>query len=350
MRVELLLLFCEFTFGNAGVDKYFWCAKLIRLCVRRIGYGCCENEWCDSFGWLCKGPNCWCWSVIICWCCCCCCKLWSFWRCLRCAEWAVNCSWANAKLAAVAEAWLSSLTISTSRIESVDDARDAVSASAPHKDVGETGNELAGANWIEFVDKEDDDCSQHQPIDMVDLGNLVRHNIRNVHASTGCRRPAFGCCCCWCCCCRCRCCCWLLLLLLLLRKFEFELLRPALNWALVGRVKISAFKISGPLIQSAYFANTRNAGSTVRVDEKLSLMPLRELEPRNSLSHSSKLMSLTPVGCFAIIGTGYLLISASEISAPIITLFDNRAAVSSRLLFVSCLQVSFDPSEFSSGK
>lgn len=98
-----------------------------------------------------------------------------------------------------------------------------------------------------------------QPIDIIDFGNLVRHNIKNVHAST------VLCCC------------------LIDDELFFGdlptaaccLLLPdiAANSSRLGQLSISALSISGPLSLSACFARTLNAGSTVLVELNVNFIP-----------------------------------------------------------------------------
>lgn len=97
---------------------------------------------------------------------------------------------------------------------------------------------------------------EHQPIEIIDLGNLVRHNIKNVHASTGC--------------------CWLAAAAAAAAAASCLLFLPPLAEyciLFVGRIKISAFNISGAFMCSACRAKTLKAGSTVRVEVNVSLIP-----------------------------------------------------------------------------
>lgn len=65
-------------------------------------------------------------------------------------------------------------------------------------------------------------------------------------------------------------------------------------------------------------ASTLKAGSTVRLEVKVSLIPFCEWP--TSWSQFSRVISLTPSGGLAMMGTGYRLISASEMSPAMIIL------------------------------
>ena len=87
----------------------------------------------------------------------------------------------------------------------------------------------------------------------------------------------------------------------------------------------------------------------VRVEVKVSLTPLQTGECATSCSQFSSVMSLTPSGGFAIIGTGYLLISASEMSPATTILLLDKAALNWARLFALWNQLKPSPSWLVSG-
>lgn len=253
---------------------WWWCIKCWLECWLR----------CDAW-FVCN------WNELRCWWSrfCCCCWMWFWWW----LWWllVVNCCRWFRLFGALERADKPSggvSIMSNSNMESTEECKDELLSTI---DICSTIGQL-----FEFWPPE---LEEHQPIDIIDFGNLVLQSIKKVQAST-------GCCCCCCCCGFENCCCCCLLLRAPLLKLFFA---PG-----GGLVNISAFNISGPLICSAWRASTRKAGSTVRVEVKVNLIPFCGCVWTTSWSQFSSVMSLTPSGGLAIIGTGYLLISAREIS------------------------------------